>query len=86
MSAARADTLHVSPPTGDQTTDRASILASLAKAQPGDIIQFAPGIYLVGEIFRIEIARLIILGHPDGTTLRGCNPSELGAVPIIMAY
>lgn len=76
LPAARADTVHVASPTGDQTQDRASILAALAQAQAGDVIQFAPGIYTLGEVIPIETPRLTILGHPDATTLRGCNPAE----------
>ena len=73
IQATAADTVYVAPPTGDET-DRASILAALAQAGPGDVIQFAPGIYVVGEIIPIETAELTILGHGDGTTLRGCDP------------
>jgi hypothetical protein len=35
--------VHVAPPATDYETDRASILAGLAAAQPGDTVQFAPG-------------------------------------------
>jgi len=71
-----ADTVHVAAPTGDTDTDRANILAALEEVQPGGTIQFAPGTYLVGEVVRIETPRITLLGHAEGTTLRGCNPDE----------
>jgi hypothetical protein len=62
--------------------DRASILAALEQVQPGGTIQFAPGTYLIGgEIIRIAVPRLTLLGHPEGTTLRGCGPDEMAREP-----
>jgi parallel beta-helix repeat protein len=71
--AAPADTVHVAPPTGETEADRASILAALERVMPGGTIQFEPGTYLVGEIIPISIPRITILGHPEGTILRGCE-------------
>lgn len=68
------DTVRVAPPTGEQEIDRASILAALERARPGDVIQFGPGTYLVGELLPIETPQLTMLGHANGTTLRGCEP------------
>jgi parallel beta-helix repeat protein len=75
--AGGADTVHVAPPTGERETDRASIHAALAQVQPGGVVQFAPGTYLMGgEIFRVTVPRVTLLGHSEGTTLRGCDPGE----------
>jgi parallel beta-helix repeat protein len=67
------DTIHVAPPTGEQDADRASIVAAFERARPGNTIQFAPGMYLIGDLIRLETPRLTLLGHPDGTALRGCE-------------
>jgi erythromycin esterase len=72
------EVVHVAPPTGEQETDRASILAALAEVEPGGIVQFAPGTYLIGPIISVKVPRVTLLGHPDGTTLRGCNPDDMG--------
>jgi CubicO group peptidase (beta-lactamase class C family)/pimeloyl-ACP methyl ester carboxylesterase len=81
----RIDTVHVAPPTGEKDTDRASILAALEQVQPGGTVQFAPGTYTVGEFVRVTIPRITLLGHPDGTTLRGCDPVEFSDVAVAMA-
>jgi non-heme chloroperoxidase len=67
------DTIHVAPPTGKRDADRASIVAAFERARPGSTIQFASGIYLVGDLIRLDTPRLTLLGHADGTTLRGCE-------------
>lgn len=61
----------VAAPTGDQERDRASIVGALAKAKPGDTIRFTAGTYEVGPIVRVVTPDLTLVGHPDGTTLRG---------------
>jgi pimeloyl-ACP methyl ester carboxylesterase len=77
----RAPTVvHVVPPTGTQATDRASIVAALEQARAGDTIQFAPGMYRVGALIPVSTPRLTILGHDDGTVLRGCDPAEFDAM------
>lgn len=63
--------IHVAPPIGDQKTDRQSIVTALELAGPGDTIQFDTGTYEVGLIIRVDTPKLTLLGHPDGTTLRG---------------
>jgi uncharacterized protein (TIGR02246 family) len=73
------DTVHVAAPTGEQATDRASILAALDQVRPGGIVQFAPGTYLVGELITVAVGRITLLGHPDGTTLRGCERDAYAA-------
>jgi len=72
--------IHVAPPTGEMEADRASILDALDRAHPGSTIQFASGTYLLGEVVSIETPRLTLLGHPDGTTLRGCDAGEFDEV------
>jgi pimeloyl-ACP methyl ester carboxylesterase/ketosteroid isomerase-like protein len=74
--ATEVDTIHVAAPTGEREVDRASILAALAQVQPGGTIQFAPGSYAVGALIPVATPRITLLGHPQGTTLRGCEPSE----------
>jgi parallel beta-helix repeat protein len=70
------DTIHVAPPAGVKEADRASIIAALERAGPGDIVQFAPGTYVLGELIRVNTSQITLLGHPDGTTLRGCAPDD----------
>jgi proline iminopeptidase len=71
------EVIHVASPTGERNTDRASILAALAEVRAGGTIQFAPGTYLMGgDIIRVTVPRVTLLGHPEGTTLRGCDPGE----------
>jgi parallel beta-helix repeat protein len=78
------DTVHIAPPTGERDVDRASILAALEQVRPGDTVQFAPGTYLVGETISIATPLLTLLGHPDGTTLRGCDASGFDGVGRVM--
>jgi parallel beta-helix repeat protein len=73
-AAATPDTVFVAPPTGERTNDRASILAALEHVAPGGTVQFAAGTYLVGEMIRISTPDITVLGHAEGTTLRGCDP------------
>jgi parallel beta-helix repeat protein len=71
------DTVRVAPPTGVRDADRSSVLAALEEVQPGGTILFAPGTYLIGgEIIRVTVPRIMLLGHPEGSTLRGCDPGE----------
>ena len=71
-----AGVVHVAPPTGDRETDRASILTALGDVEEGGTVQFASGTYLIGEIVRVTVPHITLLGHPDGTSLRGCDPAE----------
>lgn len=73
------DTVHVAAPAGVQASDRASILAALEQVRPGGTVQFAAGTYLVGELIRVAVPGITLLGHPDGTTLRGCERAEYAA-------
>ena len=72
-----SDTVHVAPPTGVRETDRASILAALDHVRPGGTVRFAPGTYLIGGLnLDVAVPRITLLGHPDGTTLQGCEPDQ----------
>lgn len=64
----------VAPPTGDRAKDHAIIMAAFRRAQPGDTILFAHGMYVVGDIIQVPTPRLTLLGDAKGTVLRGCTP------------
>jgi parallel beta-helix repeat protein len=74
---ASTDTVHVSPPTGERESDRASVLAALEQVRAGGTVMFGPGTYLVGGLIEVSVPRVTLLGHPQGTTLRGCLPADL---------
>jgi uncharacterized protein len=76
----RTSVIDVAPPTGAVEIDRASIVAAIERARPGDTIQFAPGTYLVGRLIPVATSRLTLQGHADGTVLRGCEPAEYDAM------
>lgn len=69
------DTIEVAPPTGEQETDRAKVQTAFDAVKPGGTIQFARGTYLLGAGARLTVPDVTVLGHPDGTVLRGCEPS-----------
>jgi proline iminopeptidase len=66
----------VAEPTGERERDRTSILAALERVVPGGTVQFAAGTYLVGEIISITTPEITLLGHREGTTLRGCDDAD----------
>jgi pimeloyl-ACP methyl ester carboxylesterase len=70
-----AEVVHVNPPTGDLDADRASILAALDQVRPGATVQFGAGTHLVGRFLDVEVPRITLLGHAEGTTIRGCDPA-----------
>ncbi|MBD3617105.1 MAG: hypothetical protein HUJ22_11095 [Gracilimonas sp.] len=74
-----SDTLYIALPTGELETDRASILTALEQAEPGVTVQFATGTYLVGEVIQIATPGLTLLGHQEGTVLKGCKLEEYKA-------
>ena len=74
-----ADTVQVPPPTGSMERDRANLVAAFDRAEPGDTIQFAAGLYRTGPVIRVATRGLTLLGHPNGTVLRGCDPEEYEA-------
>jgi parallel beta-helix repeat protein len=71
---AYADTVHVAPATGEPETDRANVQAAFDAVQPGGTVLFSPGIYLLGAGVRLTVPDVTVLGHTDGTILRGCDP------------
>lgn len=79
--AAQQAVVPVAAPTGNVAEDRASIVAAIERARPGDTIQFAPGMYMVGEIINVPTPRVTLLGHVDGTVLRGCDPEAHSQFP-----
>ncbi|RPJ54929.1 MAG: hypothetical protein EHM23_27775 [Acidobacteria bacterium] len=81
LGSASAKTIQVAPPAGDSAVDLASVDAALSVAGPGDVIQFDHGTYVIGRPWpgtEIRIERLTLLGHPNGTTLRGGEVIDYG--------
>lgn len=72
--------VYVAPPTGEKEKDAANIQAAFNAVQSGGMVQFAAGTYHVGQVVRTEIPRLTLLGHPEGTVLRGCDPAVIEQV------
>lgn len=68
------DTLYVDPPTGLFDEDRELIISKIKQAKPGDIILFSPGTYRIGRLIDIDIPEITLLGHEEGTIIRGCEP------------
>lgn len=71
-----ADTVHVAPPTGETETDRANVQAAFHAVQPGHVVRFSSGTYLLGAGARLTVPDVTVLGHPEGTVLRGCEPER----------
>jgi len=76
MSLSKGGIIFVAPPTGDAETDRANIKSALAKAEPGNTIQFATGTYRIGseilyDALIIDVPGITLRGSPNGTTLKG---------------
>jgi dipeptidyl aminopeptidase/acylaminoacyl peptidase len=68
------DTVRVAPPTGAAETDRANVQAAFDAVHPGGTILFAPGTYMLGAGARLAVPDVTVLGHREGTVLRGCDP------------
>lgn len=68
------DTLYVALPTGEKESDRANIQTAFDSVKPGGTILFSPGTYLLGAGAKLTVPNVTILGHPEGTVLRGCDP------------
>jgi parallel beta-helix repeat protein len=77
----REHTVRVAAPTGELEIDRASILAALEQARPRATVQFAAGRYLIGSIISVPTDEITLLGHPDGTVIRGCAPDAFPDYP-----
>lgn len=73
---ASVDTVYVALPTGDTETDRANVQAAFDAVQRAGTVQFAPGTYLLGAGARLTVPDVAVLGHPEGTVLRGCDPAD----------
>lgn len=71
------DAVFVAPPTGERENDRASIHAALEEVEPGGTVLFAPGTYLVEKMISVTISNISLLGHPEGTIIRGCEPEKM---------
>ncbi|HUG38904.1 MAG TPA: alpha/beta fold hydrolase [Longimicrobiales bacterium] len=85
QSTGNIEVVHVAPPTGEKEIDHASILTALEQVPPSGTVQFAAGTYLIGEIITVTVPRVTLVGHPDGTTLRGCDPDGMGTREYAMA-
>jgi hypothetical protein len=70
------DTVWVAAPTGQVETDRVQVQEAFDRVQPGDTVRFAAGMYVLGEGARLTVSDVTVLGHPDGTVLRGCDPER----------
>lgn len=70
------DTLYVDPPTGLFDEDRELIISKVKQAKPGDIILFSPGTYRIGPVIDIDVPEITLLGHKEGTIIKGCEPDE----------
>lgn len=69
------DTVYVAPPTGVKETDRGIIQIAFDSVRPGGTILFSPGTYLLGAGAKLTVPGVTVLGHPEGTVLRGCDPT-----------
>ncbi len=72
----RSDTLYVAAPAGEVARDRESILKAMEQVKPGGVVQFAPGTYKIGPMIPVITSDITLLGHPEGTVIRGCDPEE----------
>jgi parallel beta-helix repeat protein len=86
-SATSSDTVHVAAPAGDSATDRTAVQAAFDTVSPGGTVLFASGTYYLGAGARLTVPDVTVLGHTDGTILRGCDPeafevdaSEVGQI------
>jgi parallel beta-helix repeat protein len=69
--------IQVEPPSGEAETDRTRVQTAFDDVQPGGTVQFAEGTYVLGQGARLTVPDVTVLGHPDGTVLRGCDPAGL---------
>lgn len=76
-TADSSDTIQVAPPVGEAESDRSNVQAAFAAVRPGGTVVFAPGTYLLGEGVRLAVPDVTVLGHAEGTVLRGCDPEAL---------
>lgn len=69
-----ADTVRVPAPTGVKEQDRANVQAVFDSVRPGETVLFGQGMYMLGAGVTLKVPDVTVLGHPGGTTLRGCDP------------
>lgn len=70
----RSDTIRVAAPAGQPDIDRPRVQEAFDRARPGDTVLFAAGTYVLGEGARLTVPDVTVMGHPDGTTIKGCEP------------
>lgn len=68
------DTLRVAPPTGMKDRDRGNVQAVFDSVRAGETVVFDAGMYVLGEGVHLRVPDVTVLGHPEGTVLRGCDP------------
>jgi pimeloyl-ACP methyl ester carboxylesterase len=74
--AAAGDTIRVEAPTGQVESDRVRVQDAFDRVRPGGVVAFASGTYVLGEGARLNVPDVTVLGHSDGTVLRGCDPER----------
>lgn len=75
-ATASGETVQVAPATGKTETDRKNVQAAFDAVKPGGVVQFPSGTYLLGEGAMLTVPDVTVLGHADGTVLRGCEPES----------
>lgn len=73
--------LHVAPPSGEVDVDRAAVQAAFDSVRSGDTVVFGVGRYLLGGGATLQVPGVTVMGHPDGTVLRGCEPEAFDIAP-----
>lgn len=68
------DTVHVAAPTGVIEADRTNTQAAFDAVRPGGTVLFGAGTYLLGSGASLTVPNVTVLGHREGTVLRGCDP------------
>ena len=75
------DTVRVAVPSGEPDVDRPMVQAAFDRVRPGGTVLFAPGTYVLGEGARLTVPDVTVVGHPDGTVIRGCAPERFEVLP-----
>lgn len=66
--------VYVAPPQNIEKEDRTAVQAAFDAVLPGGTVLFAKGTYLLGGGVRLTVPEVTVLGHAEGTVLRGCDP------------
>ena len=69
------DTVRVASPTEREDLDRANVQAAFDSVRSGAVVLFEPGTYILGAGVSLTVPDVTVLGHPEGTVLRGCEPA-----------